>query len=45
MRRADPPLVTFLIQHGADVNHKDKDGWTVLKESMVNGCGDITEML
>lgn len=44
-RMASPSLVKYLIRHGADVNHKDRDGWTALKESMVVGCGEITQIL
>jgi hypothetical protein len=43
--REDPQIVKLLLEKGADVNAKDKDGWTALKRAQKRGAVEIVELL
>jgi uncharacterized protein len=44
-READPQIVNLLLQKGADVNAKDRNGETALKKAQRRGSAQIVEML
>lgn len=41
----DPEVIKLLMAHGADVNARDKDGWTALKRAQKRGHKEIVELL
>jgi hypothetical protein len=41
----DRQMVKLLLEHGADVNAKDKGGWTALKRAQKRGAKEIVELL
>ena len=43
--KEDPQIVKMLLQKGADVNAKDKVGWTALKRAQNRGTTEIVELL
>lgn len=44
-RSRDLEVVKLLLEHGADVNAKDEDGWTALKRAERRGSREIVELL
>jgi quinoprotein dehydrogenase-associated probable ABC transporter substrate-binding protein len=43
--QASPAMVAFLIQHGADVNMRDHDGWTPIMTAAYNDGADNIKVL
>jgi ankyrin repeat protein len=41
----DIEMVLFLIEHGADVNKANNQGWTPLMTAVTNGYSDIVDIL
>jgi ankyrin repeat protein len=41
----DAEKVRLLIEHGADVNHGDRDGWTAYDQALLLGCPEILSEL
>jgi ankyrin repeat protein len=40
-----PAVVRLLVRKGANVNSKDNDEWTALKQALLVGCLDIADLL
>ena len=39
---AHPPMVEFLLEHGADVNERDRDGWTpIMTAAYLDDAEDV----
>ena len=41
----DPQIVKLLLDKGADLNAKDRNGWTALKRAQERGATEIVELL
>jgi ankyrin repeat protein len=41
----DPQIVALLVKKGADVNARDKNGWTALKRAQIRGSSEIVNIL